>query len=221
MNRLEDSDLREALRRREARRTKPEVPADFMDSVMQQIEEKPAVGRCWRWIAAAASLLLLIGIGAALLTDKVQQFPSLVEKECPKGGVGAAISTPTEVVAETRQKEGLQTPPPTPLLEGRGAAAPTQQSVQRKGMAARPQYSSLKEDTLGSSIWQSERNVERALQMLSECEAVIEKSEQEVRNDIVRATFNAVPQPANAVLVTNEAGDYYVSDTNEQTVIEL
>ena len=88
-------------------------------------------------------------------------------------------------------------------------------------MAARPQYSTLKEDTLGSSIWQSERNVERALQMLSECEAVIEKSEQEVRNDIVRATFNAMPQPANAVLVTNEAGDCFVSDTNRETIIEI
>ena len=76
-------------------------------------------------------------------------------------------------------------------------------------------------DTLGSSIWQSERNVERALQMLSECEAVIEKSEQEMRNDIVKATFNAVPQPANVILVTNEAGDCYVSDTNRQTIIEL
>ena len=42
MNKLKDSDIREALRRREARRTKPEVPADFMANVMQEIAPKPA-----------------------------------------------------------------------------------------------------------------------------------------------------------------------------------
>jgi hypothetical protein len=76
-------------------------------------------------------------------------------------------------------------------------------------------------DTLGNSIWQSEKNVILAIQILGECEAIIEKSEQMVRNNIVKATFNAVPQPTNVILVTNEAGDYYVSDTNEQTIIEL
>lgn len=35
-----DTDLREALRRREAKRQKVEVPADFLDNVMQGIEDQ-------------------------------------------------------------------------------------------------------------------------------------------------------------------------------------
>ena len=34
MNKLTDNDIREALKRREARRTKPEVPADFCADIM-------------------------------------------------------------------------------------------------------------------------------------------------------------------------------------------
>jgi len=201
MNRLEDSDLREALRRREARRQKPEVPADFMENVMQQIETKPTVGRRWRWMPAAASLLLLIGIGAALLTNKPKQDePTLAKTELPPvPKVSEALPEPIETNVEEkpkiRQKRKTVVKPRTP----------------------RPEIP----DTLGSGIWQSERNVRLAIKMLSECEAVIEKSEQEVRNNIVRATFNAMPQPANAVLVTNEAGDCFVSDTNRETIIEI
>ena len=73
MNELKDKDLREALKRREAHRTKPEVPADFCESIMKEIGDKsqetgvrkdhPMI---WRWMAVAASLLLIIGIGAIL-----------------------------------------------------------------------------------------------------------------------------------------------------------
>ena len=58
-----------------------------------------------------------------------------------------------------------------------------------------------------------------AIQMLSECEETILREEQEMRNHIIQATFNAMPQPANAVLVTNEAGDYEVIET--KTIIEI
>jgi hypothetical protein len=74
-------------------------------------------------------------------------------------------------------------------------------------------------DTLGNGIWRSERNVALAIQMLSECEKTIQREEQEMRNHIIQATFNATPQPANAVLVTNEAGDYEVIET--KTIIEI
>ena len=74
-------------------------------------------------------------------------------------------------------------------------------------------------DTLGNGIWRSERNVALAIQMLSECEETILREEQEMRNHIIQATFNATPQPANAVLVTNEAGDYEVIET--KTIIEI
>ena len=63
--RFKDTDLREALRRREERRLKPQPSADFCDSVMRQIEVRPASRRRWHWVAAAACLLIIIGIGAA------------------------------------------------------------------------------------------------------------------------------------------------------------
>ncbi len=79
MNELKDKDLREALSRREARRTKPEVPADFCDGIMQEIAPKQSRRPLWRWVAVAASLLLLIGIGVALVPfNKQTEAGSLI-----------------------------------------------------------------------------------------------------------------------------------------------
>jgi hypothetical protein len=74
-------------------------------------------------------------------------------------------------------------------------------------------------DTLGNGIWKSEENVLNALEMLADCEVTIERGEQEVRNDIIQATFHAIPQPAGVRLVSNEAGDYEVVDP--QMIIDL
>ena len=60
MNKLKDSDIREALRRREARRTKPEVPADFMANVMQEIVPKPARKSRYAYIAALAAAACIV-----------------------------------------------------------------------------------------------------------------------------------------------------------------
>ena len=79
MNELNDKDLREALSRREARRTKPEVPADFCDGIMQKIVPRRSRRPLWRWVAVAASLLLLIGIGVALVPfNKQTEAGSLI-----------------------------------------------------------------------------------------------------------------------------------------------
>ena len=60
MSELKDKDLREALRRREARRTKPEVPADFMANVMQEIAPKPARKARHAYIAALAAAACIV-----------------------------------------------------------------------------------------------------------------------------------------------------------------
>lgn len=79
MNELNDKDLREALSRREARRTKPEVPADFCDGIMQEIVPRRSRRPLWRWVAVAASLFLLIGIGVALVPfNKQTEAGSLI-----------------------------------------------------------------------------------------------------------------------------------------------
>lgn len=78
-----DKDLREALRRRETRRQKPQPSADFCDSVMQRIGQQdlqhkrrhvwlfPAIG------AAAAIALLLLYIGI-IPNAQQPETPSLI-----------------------------------------------------------------------------------------------------------------------------------------------
>ena len=64
MNKLIDKDLREALKRKEARRTNPKVPEDFLDNIMQEIAPKPARRARYSYIAAlvaaAACILSLV-----------------------------------------------------------------------------------------------------------------------------------------------------------------
>ncbi len=83
MNKPNDTDLREALRRREARRPRVEVPDDFLSNVMQKTEaqqhpqRQDASGhhRPWRIalaaLAAAASIALVV-----MLTRPVTQSVS-------------------------------------------------------------------------------------------------------------------------------------------------
>ena len=64
MNKPNDTDLREALRRREAKRPRTEVPADFLDNVLQDIECQKRPRHTWRMaltaLAAAASIALFM-----------------------------------------------------------------------------------------------------------------------------------------------------------------
>lgn len=90
MNKLNDKDLREALNRRETRRTKPEMPADFYDSIMQEIAPKKSRPVIWRWMAAAACLAVIVGIGVKLLPE---ESPTLPEKE-----MTAMVKEPATVI---------------------------------------------------------------------------------------------------------------------------
>ena len=75
MNKLTDKDLREALRRREARRVKTEVPADFCDNVMQEITPKPARSPRYAYIAAlAAAACIAIAVLMVWPTDGEQKY---------------------------------------------------------------------------------------------------------------------------------------------------
>ena len=77
-----DKDLREALRRREARRQKPQPSADFCDSVMQRIgqqDQQPKRRRLWLYpaIGAAAAIALLLYISIKPI-DQQHDTPSLI-----------------------------------------------------------------------------------------------------------------------------------------------
>ena len=215
-----DTDLREALRRRYA--ATPLLPADFTDRLKERMDTKPAVNyrrRWWCWMsAAAACLLLMIGIGVYHQLNKAPQ--PIAQSGRTNQSIGAHQSinrgAPINPSGRTNQSIGAR------QSINRGAL--TKQPVRTNQTIAKYQQKKRTHpteipDTLGNGIWRSERNVAIAIQMLSECEETILREEQEMRNHIIQATFNATPQPANVVLVTNEAGDYEVIET--KTIIEI
>ena len=57
-----DTDLREALRRQYS--DTPQLPADFMAKMEERLDAKPVAKtrRLWSWVAAAACILIIIGI---------------------------------------------------------------------------------------------------------------------------------------------------------------
>ena len=71
MNKFNDNDIREALRRSEAKRQPAEVPDDFLANVMGKIEAEAEPEhktiKLWRWVAAAACIAVVAGIGTAIL----------------------------------------------------------------------------------------------------------------------------------------------------------
>ena len=105
MNQFKDTDLREALRRKYS--DTPQLPADFMASMKQRMEEtKPApkLRLLWRWMAAAACLIFIIGIGITLWPKHEAQTaqPQVAQKtEQPKVIVEPKAEEPEVVEPET------------------------------------------------------------------------------------------------------------------------
>ena len=215
-----DTDLREAVRRRYAHT--PPLPAGFTDRLMERMDTKPVVSHRrhgWGWMsAAAACLLIAIGIGVYHKLHEATQ--PIAQSDASNRAIGCVQSSnrprPIEqsdasnrVIGHVQSSNRLR---PIEQSDASNRASATYRQKKRTRPTEIP-------DTLGNGIWRSERNVALAIQMLSECEKTIQREEQEMRNHIIQATFNATPQPDNAVLVTNEAGDYEVIET--KTVIEI
>ena len=215
-----DTDLREALRRRYA--NTPSLPTDFTERLRERMDTKPAASHrrhWWGWMsAAAACLLIAIGVGVYYEFNKAPH--SIAKLSAP--------DNKTECTQLSHRVHPIeQSSAPDEVIEctqssNRGApirpSGRTNQAIGAHQSSNRARSTEIS-DTLGNGIWRSERNVAIAIQMLSECEETILREEQEMRNHIIQATFNATPQPANAVLVTNEAGDYEVIET--KTIIEI
>ena len=119
--RYNDTDLREALRRKYS--DTPQLPSDFMASMKQRMEadvhedQKPAPTiRRWRWMAAAACLLFIIGIGFTLWPKHEAQTvqPQVAQKiEQPQMEQPKAIE-PQVVEPEAIEPETVQEPQAEP-----------------------------------------------------------------------------------------------------------
>ncbi len=106
--RYNDTDLREALRRKYS--DTPQLSADFMAGMKQRMEEPKQASKSsvlWRWMAAAACLLLIIGIGITLWQKQEAQTtqPQVAQKiEQPQ------TEQPKAVEPETVEPETVQEP---------------------------------------------------------------------------------------------------------------
>lgn len=114
--RYNDTDLREALRRKYS--DTPQLPSDFMASMKQRMEadvhedQKPAPTiRRWRWMAAAACLLFIMGIcftlwpkhEAQTIQPQVAQKTEQPQTEQPKATEPEAVE-PGTIEPETAQE---------------------------------------------------------------------------------------------------------------------
>ena len=189
-----DTDLREALRRKYAR--EPQLPANFTSRMMSQKKRRWLLPASALAIAASVLLLIIFNIEKP---QPEQQTPVIAEKVMP----------PVPVISDEPIEHAKPTRPIKPVKVAK-AATPKKRPIE----AELP-------DTLGQSIFESEENVRIAMQILCECEATIRREEQQTRNDIIEATFNALPHAEDALLVRGESGDLEVIQVSQQTAIEI
>ena len=121
----------------------PQLPADFTERVMERIEARPAKSYYWRWVAAVACLLIIIGTGIALWPTGDVDEPELLAQPLPSlqgegPRVGSVTSTP-HIDTHKKQTKKIQTPPLTPPLQGRGKATGRRPKVGNEAAHAEPQ----------------------------------------------------------------------------------
>lgn len=123
-----DTDLREALKRKYA--DTPQLPADFMTKMQEEalshsLPNRERRKRVLRWIAAAACLLIIIGVGVNNKFFRITDVPS---QDVTKPGTMMAHQT------ETAADETLPTSSPKPadeLSEGSGLTVQSLQTEQQ------------------------------------------------------------------------------------------
>lgn len=180
MNKFNDNDIREALRRSEEKRTAPTVPDDFFDSVMGRIEAEPKTINIWRWVAAAACIALVAGIGSAVLfADKtiVESTPiaeTVIMENTEK--------QPTDIAEADSMAEPVVVPEPkieAPKTKAAPATKPkpaTQPAPNPNLRIERPQYAENEQKTIAADS----ATIDNAT---SQDEANINYAENQSKND--------------------------------------
>ena len=103
-----DTDLREALRRKYA--DTPKLPADFMKDTLPRREGRT---RILRWMAAAACLLLICGVGLTLMPkDEPAKTAQVIVKQTTPTPVPKSETTSSKVRNSQFQSQKLSVPKP-------------------------------------------------------------------------------------------------------------
>ena len=113
-----DTDLREALRRKYAET--PKLPADFMKDTLPSREGRT---RVLRWMAAAACLLLISGVGLTLMPkDEPAETAQMIVKQTMPTPVPKSETPSSQAENSQFQSQKLSVPKPgaTPLQLPRG-----------------------------------------------------------------------------------------------------
>ena len=101
-----DTDLREALRRKYAET--PKLPADFMKDTLPRREGRT---RVLRWMAAAACLLLICGVGLTLMPkDELAKTAQVIVKQTTPTPVPKSETTSSKVRNYQFQSQKLSVP---------------------------------------------------------------------------------------------------------------
>lgn len=107
MNELKDKDIREALRRREQQRKKPQVPSNFCDKVMQEIEpkkrKKETLVVVLLSIAASVAILFML-IPVNWNIQQKQTETSVIHKQFPSQSITQAVNQ-NEMLAIPKEDE--------------------------------------------------------------------------------------------------------------------
>ena len=125
-----DDNLREAIRHREQKQ--PPMPADLNERLMKRMEEptlnpSPREGRTksLRWLAAAACLLIIVGVGVTLMMPE--------EKSNEVALLKPTITVATSEMGITAQKaEARKAPKVVAVVESKPKAKVMKETTPRK-----------------------------------------------------------------------------------------
>ena len=214
-----DAQLREAVRRHEQQ--SPPIPAGLNERVMQEVgkveQDRHRMRKRVRILlaltSAAACLFLLL---TRSLSTREEMEPAPVLEAETKTITITESMTKTEVVAPMEENEPADLHKCVARKKLRKKVRRKEPSIETK-LVVQEQYA----DTLGSHIFQSPENVLIAMKMLDECDDIYRNELQEVRNNVIDATFRVAPPSGSAILVKDMNGDLDVVDREKKRIIEL
>ena len=109
-DKYKDTDLREALKRKYA--DTPQLPADFMKRPLPRpLPRREGRTRRLRWMAAAACLLIIVGVGLTLLPKEEQANP---EPMTAKQTMPAPVPKSGTTSSKVRNSQFQSQEPPVP-----------------------------------------------------------------------------------------------------------